>query len=198
MSEGHEPHQGHEPEEAREAHEERELIFASFEDAAMGAVAEKALREWDHQVDSDPRSATSPWCRGTPSGEVHVHQAGHISPQQGRPVRPDRRRTGRRGAGRAAADAWRSARRPAFRRRRWRPGRWPAPPPAQRRPRSRIGRRLATGVASAMTGAVGAAVGRRAGGIASLFGFKDEELQRRRRAWRRTDPAVIRWSRPTR
>src|SRR5689334_5693365 len=31
---------------------ERELIFASFEDAAMGAVAEKALREWERQVES--------------------------------------------------------------------------------------------------------------------------------------------------
>ena len=33
-------------------HDERELIFASFEDSAMGAVAEKALREWERQVES--------------------------------------------------------------------------------------------------------------------------------------------------
>src|SRR5687768_9671865 len=32
--------------------DERELIFASFEDPAMGAVAEKALREWERQVES--------------------------------------------------------------------------------------------------------------------------------------------------
>src|SRR5439155_152395 len=39
------------------------------------------------------------------------------------------------------------------------------------------GAALATGVGAAVTGSVGAALGTAAGGIASLFGFKSEELE---------------------
>ena len=65
-----------------EAHEERELIYASFADATMGVVAEKALREWDHQVDSVKLGNIAVVSRDD-DGEVHVRQAGHISPSRG-------------------------------------------------------------------------------------------------------------------
>src|SRR4051794_32755575 len=61
---------------------ERELIFASFEDAAMGAVAEKALREWERQVESITLGNIAVVTRDA-EGEVHVHQAGHLSPRRG-------------------------------------------------------------------------------------------------------------------
>src|SRR3954466_5051313 len=60
----------------------RELILALFEDAAMGAVAEKALREWERQVESITLGNIAVVTRDA-EGEVHVHQAGHLSPRRG-------------------------------------------------------------------------------------------------------------------
>ena len=62
--------------------DERELIFATFEDSAMGAVAEKALREWERQVESIKLGNIAVVSRDA-EGDVHVHQGGHVSPRRG-------------------------------------------------------------------------------------------------------------------
>ena len=64
------------------AEDERELLFASFEDAAMGAVAEKALREWERQVESITLGNLAVVSRDA-QGEVHVQQGGHLSARRG-------------------------------------------------------------------------------------------------------------------
>lgn len=158
-----------------EVHEERELIYASFPDATMGAVAEKALREWDHQVDSVKLGNIAVVARDD-DGEVHVRQAGHISPSKGAlfglvagglvgaalvglPMTIAIGTAAGVQAAAVAAGALTSA--------------------AASAQATSLGAAaaLATGVGAAVTGSVGAALGTAAGGIASLFGFKSEELE---------------------
>jgi uncharacterized membrane protein len=164
MSEGHEHQDG----------EERELIFASFADATMGVIAEKALREWDHQIDSVHVGNIAVVSRDE-DGQVHVHQAGHISPSRGALFGliagglvgaalvglPLTVAVGTAAGVQAAAVA---------------AGALTTAAASAQATALATGAGLATGVASAVTGAVGAALGTAAGGIASLFGFKNEEL----------------------
>jgi uncharacterized membrane protein len=157
-----------------EAHEERELIYASFADATMGVVAEKALREWDHQIDSVHVGNIAVVSRDE-DGEVHVHQAGHISPSRGALFGliagglvgaaliglPLTVAVGTAAGVQAAAVA---------------AGALTSAAASAQATALATGAGLATAVGSAVTGAVGAALGTAAGGIASLFGFKSEEL----------------------
>lgn len=158
-----------------EAHEERELIFASFPDATMGVVAEKALREWDHQIDSVHLGNVAVVSRDE-QGEVHVHQAGHIAPGRGALFGliagglvgaaivglPLTVAVGTAAGVQAAAVA---------------AGALSSAAASAQATALATGAGLATGVSAAVTGAVGAALGSAAGGIASLFGFKSSELQ---------------------
>src|SRR4051812_3042299 len=155
-----------------EAHEERELIFASFADATMGVVAEKALREWDHQIDSIHVGNIAVVSRDE-TGEVRVLQAGHISPSRGALFGlvagglvgaaliglPLTVAVGTAAGVQAAAVA---------------AGALTSAAASAQATTLAAGAGLATAVASAVTGAVGAALGTAAGGIAALFGFKTE------------------------
>ena len=158
-----------------EAHEERELIYASFPDATMGVVAEKALRVWDHQVDSVEIGNIAVVSRDD-EGEVHVRQSGHISTSKaallgliagglvgtalvGLPMTVAVGTAAGVQAAAVAAGALSSAAASA------------------QATALATGAALATGVSAAVSGSVGAALGTAAGGIASLFGFKSEELK---------------------
>lgn len=155
--------------------QERELLFASFEDAAMGAVAEKALREWERQVESITLGNIAVVSRDA-EGEVHVQQGGHLSPRRGAlfglitggllgaavvgvPLTVAiSTAAGIQAAAVAAgtmATAVASAASTAL----------------------AFEAAIATGLSAAMSGGLGAAVGGAAGGIASLFGYKDEDLK---------------------
>jgi uncharacterized membrane protein len=158
-----------------EVHEERELIYASFPDATMGVVAEKALREWDHQVDSVKLGNIAVVSRSD-DGEVHVRQAGHISPSKGALFGllagglvgaalvglPMTVAIGTAAGVQAAAVA---------------AGALTSAAASAQATTLATGAALATGVGAAVTGSVGAALGTAAGGIASLFGFKSDELE---------------------
>ncbi len=158
-----------------EAHEERELIYASFPDATMGVVAEKALREWDHQVDSVKLGNIAVVSRDE-AGDVHVRQAGHISASKGALFGllagslvgaalvglPMTVAIGTAAGVQAAAVA---------------AGALSSAAASAQATALATGAALATGVGAAVTGSVGAALGTAAGGIASLFGFKSEELE---------------------
>ena len=50
--------------------------------SAMGAVAEKALREWERQVESITLGNIAVVSRDA-DGEVHVQQGGHLSARRG-------------------------------------------------------------------------------------------------------------------
>jgi uncharacterized membrane protein len=155
--------------------QERELLFASFEDAAMGAVAEKALREWERQVESITLGNIAVVSRDA-EGEVHVQQGGHLSPRRGAlfglitgglvgaavvgvPLTVAiSTAAGIQAAAVAAgtmATAAASAASTAL----------------------AFEAAIATGLSAAMSGGLGAAVGGAAGSIASLFGYKDEDLE---------------------
>lgn len=155
--------------------QERELLFASFEDAAMGAVAEKALREWERQVESITLGNIAVVSRDA-GGEVHVQQGGHLSPRRGAlfglvtggllgtavvglPLTVAiSTAAGIQAAAVAAgtmATAAASAASTAL----------------------AFEAAIATGLSAAMSGGLGAALGGAAGSIASLFGYKDEDLK---------------------
>lgn len=154
---------------------ERELIFASFEDAAMGAVAEKALREWERQVESITLGNIAVVTRDA-DGEVHVHQAGHLSPRRGALFGlitgallgaamigvPLGVAIGTAAGIQATAVA---------------AGTLASAAAGASSTALAIEAALATGLGAAMSGGLGAAVGGAAGGIASLFGFKEGELE---------------------
>lgn len=154
---------------------ERELIFASFPDAAMGAVAEKALRELERQVESIKVGNIAVVSRDA-EGEIHIRQAGHISPSRGAlfgliagglvgaaivglpltvaigtaaGIQAAAVAAGSLASAAASASATAMAAEAA----------------------------VATGLSAAMSGGLGAALGGAAGSIASLFGFKEEELR---------------------
>src|SRR3954470_5739657 len=153
----------------------RELIFASFEDAAMGAVADKALREWERQVESITLGNIAVVTRDA-EGEVHVHQAGHLSPRRGALFGlitgallgaamigvPLSVAIGTAAGIQATAVA---------------AGTLASAAAGASSTTLAIEAALATGLGAAMSGGLGAAVGGAAGGIASLFGFKEGELE---------------------
>lgn len=154
---------------------ERELIFASFEDAAMGAVAEKALREWERQVESITLGNIAVVTRDA-EGDVHVHQGGHVSVRRGALFGliagglvgaavvglPFTVAIGTAAGIQAAAVA---------------AGTLASAAASASATALAIEAALATGLSAAMSGGLGAAVGGAAGSLASLFGFKDEDLQ---------------------
>jgi uncharacterized membrane protein len=154
---------------------ERELIFASFEDAAIGAVAEKALREWERQVESITLGNIAVVTRDA-DGEVHVYQAGHLSPRRGALFGlitgallgaamigvPLSVAIGTAAGIQATAVA---------------AGTLASAAAGASSTTLAIEAALATGLGAAMSGGLGAAVGGAAGGIASLFGFKEGELE---------------------
>jgi uncharacterized membrane protein len=155
--------------------EERELIFASFEDVAMGAVAEKALREWERQVESITLGNIAVVTRDA-EGEVHVHQGGHISPRRGALFGlvvggligaavvglPFGVAIGTAAGLQAAAVAT---------------GTLAGAAASATSTALAIEAAIATGISAVASGGVGAAVGGAAGGLASVFGFKDEDLK---------------------
>jgi uncharacterized membrane protein len=156
--------------------EERELIFASFEDAAMGAVAEKALREWERQVESITLGNIAVVSRDE-DGEVHVRQGGHLSPKRGALFgliagglvgaaivglpfgvaigTVAGLQAAAVGAG-SLAGAAASAASTAL----------------------AVEAAVATGLSAVASGSLGAALGGAAGSLASVFGFKDDDLKR--------------------
>ncbi len=156
-------------------HAERELIFASFEDAAMGAVAEKALREWEHQVESITLGNIAVVSRDA-EGDVHVHQGGHVSVRRGALFGliagglvgaavvglPFTVAIGTAAGIQAAAVT---------------AGTLASAAASASSTALAIEAALATGLSAAMSGGLGAAVGGAAGSLASLFGFKDDDLQ---------------------
>ena len=154
---------------------ERELLFASFEDAAMGAVAEKALREWERQVDSITLGNVAVISRDA-EGEVHVQQGGHLSPRRGALFGlitggligaaivglPLTVAIGTAAGIQAAAVA---------------AGTLASAAASASSTALAFEAAIATGLSAAMSGGLGAAVGGAAGSIASLFGYKDEDLE---------------------
>jgi uncharacterized membrane protein len=155
---------------------ERELILALFEDAAMGAVAEKALREWERQVDSIKLGNVAVVARDA-EGEVHVQQGGHLSPRRGALFGlitggllgaavvglPLTVAIGTAAGIQAAAVAG---------------GTLASATASASSTALAFEAAIATGLSAAMSGGLGAAVGTAAGGIASLFGYRDEDLER--------------------
>ena len=155
--------------------DERELIFASFEDPAMGAVAEKALREWERQVDSITLGNIAVVTRDA-EGDVHVHQGGHMSVRRGALFGliagglvgaavvglPFTVAIGTAAGIQAAAVA---------------AGTLVSAAASASSTALAIEAAVATGLSAAMSGGLGAAVGGAAGSLASLFGFKDVDLK---------------------
>jgi uncharacterized membrane protein len=155
--------------------DQRELLLASFEDAAMGAVAEKALREWERQVDSITLGNIAVVTRDV-DGEVHVHQGGHLSARRGALFGliagglvgaavvglPFTVAMGTAAGIQAAAVA---------------AGTLASATASAASTALAIEAAIATGLSAAMSGGLGAAMGGAAGSIASLFGFKDDDLQ---------------------
>ena len=156
--------------------EERELIFASFEDAAMGAVAEKALREWERQVESIKLGNIAVVSRDA-DGELHVHQGGHMSPRRGALFGliagglvgaaivglPFGVAIGTAAGLQAAAVA---------------AGSMASAAASASATMLSIEAALATGLSAVASGGLGAALGSAAGSLASVFGFKDGDLKR--------------------
>jgi uncharacterized membrane protein len=154
---------------------ERELIFASFEDPAMGAVAEKALREWERQVDSITLGNIAVVSRDA-DGDVHVHQGGHMSVRRGALFGliagglvgaavvglPFTVAIGTAAGIQAAAVA---------------AGTLASAAASASSTALAIEAAVATGLSAAMSGGLGAAVGGAAGTLASLFGFNDDDLK---------------------
>jgi uncharacterized membrane protein len=155
--------------------QERELIFASFEDAAIGPVAEKALREWERQVDSITVGNIAVVTRDA-EGEIHVYQGGHLSPKRGALFGlvtggligaaivglPLTVAIGTAAGIQAAAVA---------------AGTLASAAASASSTALAIEAAIATGLSAAMSGGLGAAVGGAAGGLASLFGFKEDDLR---------------------
>jgi uncharacterized membrane protein len=155
--------------------DERELIFASFEDPAMGAVAEKALREWERQVESITLGNMAVVVRDA-DGEVHITQGGHLSPRRGALFGliaggligaavvglPLTVAMGTAAGIQAAAVV---------------SGTLASTTASAAATALAIEAALATGISTALSGGLGAAVGGAAGSLASLFGFKDEDLK---------------------
>ena len=156
-------------------HDERELIYASFEDPAMGAVAEKALREWERQVESITLGNIAVVTRDA-EGEVHVHQGGHMSVRRGALFGliagglvgaavvglPFTVAIGTAAGIQAAAVA---------------AGTLASAAASASSTALAIEAALATGLSAAMSGGLGAAVGGAAGSLASLFGYNDDDLK---------------------
>jgi uncharacterized membrane protein len=154
---------------------ERELIFASFPDAAMGAVAEKALREWERQVESITLGNIAVVSRDA-DGEVHVHQGGHLSPRRGALFGliaggligaaivglPFGVAIGTAAGFQAAAVA---------------AGSLATATASASATALAVEAAIATGLGAVASGGFGAAVGGAAGSLASVFGFKDDELK---------------------
>jgi uncharacterized membrane protein len=157
------------------SNDERELIFATFEDPAMAAVAEKALREWERQVESITLGNVAVVSRDA-EGEVHVQQGGHISARRGALFGliagglvgaavvglPFTVAIGTAAGIQAAAVA---------------AGTMATAAASASSTALAIEAALATGLSAAMSGGLGAAVGGAAGSLASLFGFKDDDLK---------------------
>jgi uncharacterized membrane protein len=155
--------------------DERELILALFEDAAMGAVAEKALREWERQVESITLGNLAVVARDA-QGQVHVQQGGHLSARRGALFGlitggligaavvglPLTVAIGTAAGIQAAAVAG---------------GTLAAATASASSTALAFEAAIATGLSAAMSGGLGAAVGGAAGSIASLFGYKDEDLE---------------------
>jgi uncharacterized membrane protein len=155
--------------------QERELLVASFQDAALGPVAEKALREWERQVASIKLGNLAVVSRDA-EGSVHVQQSGHISPRRGALFGliagglvgaaivglPFGVAIGTAAGLQAAAVA---------------AGTLASAAASAASTALAVEAALATGISAAMSGGLGAAVGAGAGGVASLFGFKDDDLQ---------------------
>jgi len=156
-------------------YDERELIFAAFPDSAMGPVAEKALREWERQVESIRLGNIAVVSRDA-DGEVHVHQGGHVSVRRGALFGliagglvgaavvglPFTIAIGTAAGIQAAAVA---------------AGTLAGAAASASSTALAIEAAVATGLSAAMSGGLGAAVGGAAGSLASLFGFKDEDLK---------------------
>jgi uncharacterized membrane protein len=154
---------------------ERELIFASFEDHAMGAVAEKALREWERQVESITLGNVAVVTRDA-DGEIHVHQGGHVSVRRGAMFGlivgglvgaaivglPFGVAIGTAAGVQAAAVA---------------AGSLASATASAASTALAIEAAIATGLSAVASGGLGAAVGSAAGSLASMFGFKDEDLK---------------------
>lgn len=157
------------------AREERELIVASFEDAAMAAVAEKALREWERQVESITVGNIAVVTRDA-EGQIHVHQGGHVSPRRGAlfglivggligaavvglPF----------GVAIGAAAGIQAAAMAA--------GTLTGAAASAASTALAVEAAIATGLSAVASGGLGAAVGGAAGSLASLFGFKEDELE---------------------
>jgi uncharacterized membrane protein len=168
---------------------ERELIFASFEDAAMGPVAEKALREWERQVESITVGNIAVVTRDA-DGEVHVHQGAHLSPRRGALFGlitggligaaivglPFTVAIGTAAGIQAAAVA---------------AGTLASATASAASTALAIEAALATGIGAAASGGLGAAVGGAAGSLASAFGFKDEDLKQAGEALAANHSAVV-------
>ncbi|MGE3268651.1 MAG: hypothetical protein AB7P40_07890 [Chloroflexota bacterium] len=154
---------------------ERELIFASFADSAMGAVAEKALREWERQVESIKLGNIAVLLRDA-DGEVHIHQGGHLSPRRGALFGlivggllgaaivglPFGVAIGTAAGLQAAAVA---------------AGSLASAAASASATALATEAAIATGLSAAASGGLGAALGGAAGGLASIFGFKEGQLQ---------------------
>lgn len=154
---------------------ERELLVASFADAALGSVAEKALREWARQVESIRIGNLAVVARDA-EGAVHVSQSGHISPRRGALFGliaggligaaivglPFGVAIGTAAGVQAAAVA---------------AGTLASATASAASTALAVEAAVATGLSAAMSGGLGAAVGGAAGSVASLFGFKDDDLK---------------------
>jgi uncharacterized membrane protein len=157
------------------SNDERELIFATFEDPAMAAVAEKALREWERQVESITLGNIAVVTRDA-DGDVHVQQGGHLSARRGALFGlvagalvgaavvglPFTVAIGTAAGIQAAAVA---------------AGTLASAAASTSSTALAIEAAVATGLSAAMSGGLGAAVGGAAGSLASLFGFKDDDLK---------------------
>ncbi|MFN8635826.1 MAG: hypothetical protein U0893_18410 [Chloroflexota bacterium] len=171
------------------AQDERELIFASFEDPAMGAVAEKALREWERQVASISLGNMAVVVRDA-EGEVHVSQGGHLSVRRGALFGliagglvgaavvglPLTVAIGTAAGIQAAAVA---------------AGTLASATASASSTALAFEAALATGISTALSGGLGAAVGGAAGSLASLFGFKDDDLKQAGECLQHNHSAVV-------
>ncbi|MCC7372442.1 MAG: hypothetical protein IT306_28780 [Chloroflexi bacterium] len=169
--------------------DERELIFASFEDAAMGAVAEKALRELERQVESITLGNVAVVSRDA-DGELHVHQSGHLSARQGALFGliagglvgaaivglPFGVAIGTAAGVQAAAVA---------------AGSLASAAASASSTALAVQAAIATGLSAAASGGLGAALGSAAGSLASIFGFKDDDLKQVGEALSANRSAVI-------